>query len=59
MSAIKEFYHEEICNGIQEMELQRANDLDAQMWADREAEDAQIIKRAEEMNDSDMPNFLR
>ena len=58
MSAIKEFYHEEICNGMS-IELQIANDLDAQMWADREAEDAQIIKRAEEMNDSDMPNFLR
>ena len=58
MSAIKEFYHEEICNGM-ELELQNAIDLDAQIWAEREAEDAQIIKRGEEMKNSELPNFLR
>jgi hypothetical protein len=55
MSAIKEFYHEEICRG-NEVELQKAMDLDAQLWAE---EDAQIIARGEEMIHSEMPNFLR
>jgi hypothetical protein len=56
MSAIKNFYHEEICEGI--MEMQKAEELDAQYQAVKE-EDAQILKRVEEMKSSEMPNFLR
>ena len=59
MSAIKEFYHDEICK-MNEDELQKAIEQDAAYWEIKNAEeDAQIIKRAEEMNDSEMPNFLR
>ena len=57
MGAIKEFYHEEICKG-NEVELQKSMDQDAEYWRLKE-EDAQIIKRAEEMEHSEMPNFLR
>ena len=55
MSAIKEFYHEEICNGIAEM--QKAEELDAQYQMQKE-EDDRIIARAEEMAHSELPNFL-
>lgn len=58
MSLTKNFYHEEI-NQIDEIELQKANDLDEQYWQIRAEEDAQIIARAEEMEHSEMPNFLR
>jgi len=57
MGAIKEFYHDLICK-MDEVELQNAIDLDAEYWHRRE-EDAQIIKRAEELEFSEMPNFLR
>jgi len=55
MGALKEFYFDEICEGI--TESQEAEDFDFQC---RETEeDAQIMKRAEEMEHSEMPNFLR
>jgi hypothetical protein len=67
MSAIKNFYHEEICNGMQEAEYdykfatfmacKNRNELSNAF--EKEAEDAQIIVRAEEMKHSEMPNFLR
>ena len=57
MGAIKEFYHEEICKA-NETELQKAINNDAEYWRITE-EDAQIMKRAEEMEHSEMPNFLR
>jgi hypothetical protein len=56
MSAIKEFYHDEICSGIKEM--QKAEDLDSQ-YQEMKEQDAQIIARVEEIEHSEMPNFLR
>ena len=69
MSKIKEFYHEEICKGMQEMETEYDNQF-VELMANKsrneivaafenENEDAQIIARAEEMAHSEMPNFLR
>ena len=56
MSAIKNFYHEEICNGIAEME--KAEELDMQ-YQEMKEQDTQIIVRAEEREHTEMPNFLR
>jgi hypothetical protein len=57
MGALKNFYFEQICK-MDELELQNAIDLDTEYWNRRE-EDAQIIRRAEELECSEMPNFLR
>jgi len=53
MSAIKEFYHEEICKEMQETE----SNNDRQYW--EYLEDQQIIKEGDERMHSEMPNFLR
>jgi len=59
MSTIKEFYHDQICK-MNEIELQKVIEQDSVYWETLKAEeDAQIIKRAEEMEHSEMPNFLR
>ena len=61
MSRIKEFYHEEICKATEYVnENPFLTGFPEQLQKEIiDFENAQILKRAEEMEHSEMPNFFR